>query len=72
MNMTANLGSPDRLIRAILGLALMVLPLLNMPAIWSSAALAYGSMAVGLILVVTALIRFCPLYRLVGISTCKI
>lgn len=70
--MTANLGSPDRLIRVILGLALIVLPLLNMPAIWSSAAFAYASMAVGLILVLTALVRFCPLYRLFGISTCKL
>ena len=70
--MTANLGSPDRILRAILGIVLIVLPLLNIPAIWSSAGLAYGSMAVGLILVLTALVRFCPLYRLVGISTCKL
>jgi hypothetical protein len=70
--MTANLGSPDRLFRAILGLALIFLPLLNIPAIWSSAPLSYGSMAVGLVLVLTALFRFCPLYRIVGISTCKL
>jgi hypothetical protein len=70
--MTANLGSPDRVIRAIIGLALFFLPLLNIPAIWSSAALAYGSIAVGIVLVLTALFRFCPLYRIVGISTCKI
>ncbi|MBD3665425.1 YgaP family membrane protein [Sulfitobacter aestuariivivens] len=70
--MTANLGSPDRLLRAILGIALIVLPLLNMPAIWSSSALAYGSIAVGLILVLSALIRFCPLYRIFGVSTCKL
>lgn len=70
--MTANLGSPDRLIRAIIGLLLFFLPLLNIPAIWSSVALAYGSMAVGLILVLTALFRFCPLYRIIGISTCRL
>ncbi|MCF2870403.1 DUF2892 domain-containing protein [Octadecabacter sp. G9-8] len=70
--MTANLGLPDRLIRAIIGLALFLLPLLNVPTIWSSATLAYGSMAIGLILVLTALFRFCPLYRIFGISTCKL
>ena len=70
--MTANLGSPDRLIRAILGIALIILPLLNIPAKWSSAVLDFGSMAVGLILILTALFRFCPLFRLVGISTCKL
>lgn len=70
--MTANLGNLDRAIRAILGLVLIIAPLLNMPAIWSSAAMGYGSMAVGVVLVLTALVRFCPLYRILGISTCKI
>lgn len=70
--MTANLGNLDRLFRALLGLVLIIAPLLNQPAIWSSAALSYGSMAVGLILVLTSLFRFCPLYRIVGISTCKV
>ncbi len=69
--MTVNLGSPDRLIRFILGGLLIALPLLNMPAIWSSGVMAYGSMAIGLTLIVTAMFRFCPLYRIVGISTCK-
>ncbi|MEO0751595.1 MAG: DUF2892 domain-containing protein [Pseudomonadota bacterium] len=69
--MTANLGNLDRLLRAIVGLAMMIAPWLNMPAIWSNALFAYGSMAVGLVLFLTAIFRFCPLYRLVGLSTCK-
>ena len=70
--MTANLGSFDRLLRAILGLVLIVAPLLNVPAIWSNPLLAYAAMAVGLVLVLTALVRFCPLYRILGLSTCKL
>jgi hypothetical protein len=70
--MTANLGNADRILRAILGLALIAAPLLNIPAIWSSAALSYGSIAVGLVLFATALFQFCPLYRIVGMSTCKL
>ncbi|MFK7837427.1 MAG: DUF2892 domain-containing protein [Sulfitobacter sp.] len=70
--MSANLGSVDRLLRAILGIVLLIAPLLNMPAIWSNAALSYGSMAVGLVLVLTAVFRFCPLYRILGLSTCKV
>ncbi|MGB3245057.1 MAG: DUF2892 domain-containing protein [Sulfitobacter sp.] len=70
--MTANVGNTDRILRAILGLVLIVAPLLNMPAIWSSSTLAYASMAVGLVLVATAFFRFCPLYRVLGLSTCKI
>lgn len=70
--MTANLGSFDRLFRAAVGLILLFAPLLNLPAIWSSATFAYGSMGVGLVLILTALFRFCPLYRVFGISTCKL
>ena len=70
--MTANVGSVDRILRVIFGLALIFAPLMNMPAIWSSAALAYASIGVGLILVATAFFRFCPLYRIIGLSTCKI
>ncbi|WP_299671852.1 DUF2892 domain-containing protein [uncultured Roseobacter sp.] len=70
--MTANLGTLDRAARLILGLVLFVAPLLNVPAIWSNTALSFGSMVVGLILAGTALVRFCPLYRILGISTCKL
>ena len=71
-DMTANLGNADRVLRLILGLVLFCAPLLNMPAIWSSALFSYGSMIVGLVLVATALFRFCPIYRILGISTCKL
>lgn len=70
--MTANIGKADFIVRFVLGVCLFILPLLNIPAIWSSAVLAYGSIAIGLILVATAFLRFCPLYRILGISTCKI
>lgn len=70
--MTVNLGTIDRILRGLIGLALIIAPLLNVPAIWSSATLAFTSMGVGAILMLTSLIRFCPLYRIFGISTCKI
>lgn len=34
--------------------------------------LAYVLMGVGIILLVTSLINFCPLYRVLGINTCKL
>ncbi len=58
--MNSNLHSIDRLLRLLLGLALVVLSLLGVIGVWGW---------VGLILVATALINFCPLYRLLGIST---
>ena len=70
--MSVNVGNMDRVLRGLLGLILIIAPLLNTPAIWSSAPVAYGSMAIGLVLLVTAVLRFCPLYRIIGISTCKL
>ncbi len=70
--MTANLGSVDRVLRLLIGLALLASPLLNIPAIWSDGTWAYASMAVGLVLTGTALFNFCPIYKVLGISTCRL
>jgi len=69
--MTTNVGNADRMIRFLLGLALIAAPLMNMPAVWSDPVWAYAAMAVGLVLAGTALLKFCPLYRVLGLSTCK-
>ncbi len=70
--MTANVGRIDRAARFILGALLILAPMLNMPAVWSNVTLSYLSIVVGLVLVGTSLFRFCPLYRILGLSTCKI
>lgn len=70
--MTANLGTLDRAFRLLLGLALIAGPLLNYPAAWGNPTLLYGAVVVGIILVATAMFRFCPLYRVLGVSTCKL
>jgi glucose dehydrogenase len=61
------MGTSDKIIRIIVGLALFIFGLVTAPQ--------GGSFIIGLIgvvLVVTALISFCPLYQLLGISTgCK-
>ena len=63
--MEANVGSVDRVVRVVVGLALLsLLFVLNGNARW-----------MGLIAVVplaTAAFRVCPLYRLVGLSTCPL
>lgn len=66
-----NVGMIDRLARALIGIALLCAPLLNVPAIWASVALAYISMAAGLVLIATALFGFCPLYKLAGFSSSR-
>lgn len=69
--MTANVGTWDRLARIILGILLIVSPLINLFGLGSSGTLAYTLMAIGAILVLTAAVGFCPLYRVFGISTCQ-
>jgi len=66
--MTANVGSADRLIRIIMGLFLLVLPFAMS---WVNPIAAFGVPIIGVVLIVTALVRFCPAYRLFGIRTCK-
>lgn len=66
--MSANVGSADRLIRIILGLVLIILPFMSG---WRTLG-AMVSVVIGAVLVVTALVRFCPLYRPLGVRTCKV
>lgn len=68
--MTSNVGTIDRTIRLIAGLLLLALPLIasNLGAPLGT-ALTFGAVILGLVLVGTAFMRFCPLYRVLGLST---
>ncbi|MDE2383122.1 MAG: DUF2892 domain-containing protein [Alphaproteobacteria bacterium] len=61
--MNANVGSLDRVVRVVLGLALVAW------AIWGTDAWHMVGWA-GLILIATAAISWCPIYRVIGASTC--
>lgn len=67
-----NVGPLDRIIRTIVGLALLVFPFV--PAVASALAGMGGWIwvipAVGAVLLVTGLFRVCPAYTLLGIRTC--
>lgn len=69
--MTSNVGKIDRLLRIALGAALFLCPLVTDYALWDNAILKYGAMIVGIVLIATSAMKFCPLYRLVGMSTCR-
>lgn len=66
--MKKNEGTVDRVVRAVLAVA----------AIAGSAMLGFGTvgglvlLAVAVIMAVTAAVGFCPLYRLIGVSTCPV
>lgn len=64
--MTTNVGSIDRVLRIILGLALLWYALL-------APASGYNWIGwVGVVPLLTALVGNCPLYSILGVSTCPV
>ncbi|UCH49393.1 MAG: DUF2892 domain-containing protein [Betaproteobacteria bacterium] len=60
--MTSNMGNADRVIRFILGIALLSLFfMVEGGARWLG--------LIGVVLIVTSSARFCPLYKLLGLNT---
>lgn len=60
--MTANVGTIDRVLRVIVGLALLSLVFVGPQSLWG---------LVGIVPLLTGLVRVCPLYTLLGVRTCK-
>jgi len=64
--MLTNIGPVDRTLRLIAGI-LLVIAAFTSSSFWTiNAAAAWVSGIIGAVLIITALIRFCPLYRLLG------
>jgi hypothetical protein len=58
--MAANIGTPDRVLRIVIGVLLIALVFVGPRTPWGW---------IGIIPLVTALFGFCPLYALLGIKT---
>jgi hypothetical protein len=65
--MKKNMGSNDKLIRLMVAIVLIIFYYKGILA----GTLGIVALALALILTVTSLISFCPLYALFGITTCK-
>ena len=64
--MKANVGSTDAVVRWIVAIAAFTLSI-----IFNASPLpSLGFALVGLVMAATALTRSCPIYRLLGLSTC--
>ncbi len=61
MQFTSNVGSIDRALRLILGTALILLALTDTVGLWGW---------LGAVFVVTAFVKFCPIYAMLGLCTC--
>ena len=60
--MKANVGTIDRVLRILVGVLLIALTLTGTIGLWGW---------IGLVPLATGVLRVCPLYPLLGISTCK-
>jgi hypothetical protein len=59
--MNANVGTIDRMIRIVVGVALIVLAAKGAVGVWGY---------IGVVPLLTGLFRFCPAYTLLGLNTC--
>jgi len=60
--MKANVGGIDRVLRIVVGLALIAWVLFANGPVWAW---------IGVFPLATGLINFCPAYSILGVSTCK-
>lgn len=63
--MKRNESTADRAVRAIAGIILLILALTVAGAPWN-----WVLGIIGAVLLITGAVGFCPLYRLLGVSTC--
>ena len=65
--MKKNMGTADKFIRVLIGILIAILYYMNI----ISGITAIIILAVGILLLITSLIGFCPLYTVFGIRTTK-
>jgi hypothetical protein len=70
--MVKNIGTVDRALRILLGVVLLAAPFVSGMALFAAGWATALSVVVGLVMLGTATLRFCPLYTLVGVRTCKV
>ncbi|MFC4740744.1 DUF2892 domain-containing protein [Flavobacterium ponti] len=66
--MKKNVGNGDRFLRIMIGIIALILVMGNVV----EGTLMWVALAVGLIMVVSSSLQFCPAYTLLGINTCKV
>jgi hypothetical protein len=61
--MKSNVGGIDRILRVVVGLVLIALAATGTVGVWGW---------IGIVPLATAAIGFCPLYTMLGLSTCPL
>lgn len=61
--MQTNAGKLDRILRVIIGLVLLSLVVIGPQTNWG---------LIGVIPLITGILGFCPLYKIIGLNTCPL
>ncbi|MAQ81947.1 YgaP family membrane protein [Psychromarinibacter halotolerans] len=69
--MNVNVGTLDRIIRAVLGVVLLWLAFFSGVPAMEAGALKWIAAVVGIVMLVVAVVRVCPIYSILGIRTCR-
>lgn len=69
--MTANVGTIDRALRALLGIVLLGAALFSGLPLFEGSLARYLTAGVGVVMLVVAATRVCPVYSLFGFKTCR-
>jgi len=68
MGLARNVGSVDKVIRLVVGIALAAFAFLGAGL---STTMGIIALVVGVVLIATGLINFCPLFKILGISSLR-
>ncbi len=63
--MSLNVGSVDRVLRLVIGVLFILAKIAN----WVGGGWGWALAIIGVVLIITALVGYCPLYGVCGIST---
>lgn len=66
--MNANVGSADKVIRLVIAVVAAVVAFM----VGAGSVLGIILLVVAAVMLITAAVGFCPLYRLFGVNTCKV
>ena len=69
MNMIMNIGETDRVLRIAAGMLITMLALFSKVPLFEGTLLMNAALVIGVVLIGTALIKFCPLYYVLNMRT---
>lgn len=69
--MSINVGTVDRVFRVLLRIVLIALPFISGWTMFGATWAVVLSVVLGIVMLATAAMRMCPIYRVLGMNTCR-